>query len=793
MNALFNKSLLKTASSIWQITVKSGHRLVGPLLKVVPLLSGSSALSFVKATFVFARWASRIHSKQGPRGLALTLKASSLFLMKALSKDEVHDSKVFGPKVSRTRTGYPRWIPGQLRSRVRAGDRGAIRYVLGLCTLYRVLEFRGKLSIKTIIEPGKVISNSFRVSWIEFTNQYFFPWAMKDFKITFPKYIVDPEAPEILRKKGLSGWIFPDLRGRLLPLMTSGPHSSKGSPNYANCIEDIISWFRYPSQRILLEKFALLVDSLHLLYNGHLSAGFLLHRSVMGGGQTYEDTLHLDPKKVGLEGDSVYDLGKLSIKEEPGKLRIFAMVDSITQALLYPLHAFIFVQVLHKIPQDGTRNQHAPVKRLLKSMEERGLTHCWSFDLSSATDRLPLVVQELLLQAFTSPEFGKLWSWLIADRYFALPGIFRRTYGKTFPQYVKYAVGQPMGAYSSWAMLALTHHCIVQFAAWRCGYSAWFSDYAVLGDDMVIGNHQVAREYLTIMDQLGVTINKSKSLSSKNLSMEFAKRFYYKGKDVTPFPLVGLSTGWLGLGFVPEVITNVYNLIGKTPTLYQVGRYVGLGYKAAVKLGNSRLHRMSSRSRALLLGLTYPGAPFGVGSLFEWFVQTAFGRRYELIKGGSENLWKAFLGRLLSKEAVTYMARIGQCRKSIDLGIIYAKPPKGKPKASPVLDTVLPGRIRAVWPPFDKWWKDCIQDPIVDPWIAKWAELSRAIQGLRADGFRDDASLERILKSWESLDASLSSFPTSYLKRKDHQVVTRFPLRVRLWRKVQKVNQAWRA
>jgi hypothetical protein len=513
----------------------------------------------------------------------------------------------------------------------------------------------------------------------------------------------------------------------------------------------------------------------------------------MGGGQEYIDTFHLDPKRVGLEGNHVYDLGKLSIKEEPGKLRIFAMVDSITQALLYPLHSYIFVQVLHKIPQDGTKNQHAPVKRLIKSMEERGLTHIWSFDLSAATDRLPLVIQDLLLQVFTSPEFGKLWSWLIADRYFALPGIFRRTYGKAFASHVRYAVGQPMGAYSSWAMLALTHHCIVQFAAWRCGYSAWFSDYAVLGDDMVIGNHQVAREYLSIMDKLGVSINKSKSLVSKNLSMEFAKRFYYKGKDVTPFPLVGLSTGWLGLGFVPEVVANVTDLIGRTPTLYQVARYVGLGYKAAIKLSNSRLSRMSSRARALFLGLTYPGCPFGVDSLFQWFVQTGYKRSYELTKAGVENLWKAFLGRLLSKEAVTYMARIGQCRKSIDIGIKYAAPPKGKPKAPPVLDTALPRRLQAVWPDFERWWKDCIQDPIVDPWVAKWAEIARKIQGLQASGYRDDASLEQILKTWESLDADLMAFPTSYLKRKDHQVVTRFPLRVRLWRKVQKVNQAWRA
>ena len=33
--------------------------------------------------------------------------------------------------------------------------------------------------------------------------------------------------------------------------------------------------------------------------------------------------------------------------------------------------------------------------------------------------------------------------------------------GGVLPRSVRYAVGQPMGALSSWAMLALTHHFIV--------------------------------------------------------------------------------------------------------------------------------------------------------------------------------------------------------------------------------------------------------------------------------------------------------------------------------------------
>lgn len=34
---------------------------------------------------------------------------------------------------------------------------------------------------------------------------------------------------------------------------------------------------------------------------------------------------------------------------------------------------------------------------------------------------------------------------------------------------LRYAVGQPMGALSSWAMLAVTHHLLTQLAAQKAG------------------------------------------------------------------------------------------------------------------------------------------------------------------------------------------------------------------------------------------------------------------------------------------------------------------------------------
>lgn len=87
-------------------------------------------------------------------------------------------------------------------------------------------------------------------------------------------------------------------------------------------------------------------------------------------------------------------LGRLALKEEAaGKIRVFAMVDAFTQWALCPLHQRI-VSTLKTWIQDGTFDQYAPVRALLK-MRPSGL---WSYDLSAATDRLPVQIQKIVLQ-----------------------------------------------------------------------------------------------------------------------------------------------------------------------------------------------------------------------------------------------------------------------------------------------------------------------------------------------------------------------------------------------------------
>jgi hypothetical protein len=83
-----------------------------------------------------------------------------------------------------------------------------------------------------------------------------------------------------------------------------------------------------------------------------------------------------------------------------------------------------------------------------------------------------------------------------------------------------------MGGLSSWAGLAVTHHWIVQCAASKANKGhTWYLNYELLGDDLVIFDADVAREYLIIMEVLGCEINLHKSIVSPNRPVfEFAKR-----------------------------------------------------------------------------------------------------------------------------------------------------------------------------------------------------------------------------------------------------------------------------
>jgi len=169
------------------------------------------------------------------------------------------------------------------------------------------------------------------------------------------------------------------------------------------------------------------------------------------------------------------------------------------------------------------------------------------------------------------------------------------------PEAVVYAVGQPMGALSSWAMLALTHHFIVQYAAWKEGWPKWFGDYLVLGDDIVIFNSKVAQRYLVVMKALGVKINLIKSVVSKD-TFEFAKRIIHKDSNLSPASFKEMDVASLSL----EGALILFEKFNVEWTIAAFVKYRGYGYKTLSKL-NHDLGLLPTHFKNLLVFLRIPG------------------------------------------------------------------------------------------------------------------------------------------------------------------------------------------
>jgi hypothetical protein len=114
-----------------------------------------------------------------------------------------------------------------------------------------------------------------------------------------------------------------------------------------------------------------------------------------------------------------------------------------------------------------------------------------------------------------------------------------REYAK-LPQSIRYTRGQPMGAYASFALLAIVHHALVRYAAFRLGLTPQEWVYRVLGDDSVIfqteeslASGSIADEYLRVCEEFGIPISVPKSYRSNNFYV-FASRYSFMGIEVTP-------------------------------------------------------------------------------------------------------------------------------------------------------------------------------------------------------------------------------------------------------------------
>jgi len=587
---------------------------------------GYMRLGFVKPAICFASWCSHRARKQGLKGLVITLKVLNTSLAQSIARDL--KSFPSHPRIRRGQLGLPTIIPVLHRVRIAKGDPMIMRYWFTLFSIYRVIEFPGKLSFSSITDPGKDLSR-FLPDWSLFSSQF---WR----KLVKLQAIDEDDLKSplsLLARFRVSPFLIP----RTTPVADLYLSTSP-----LGIIRTSIAW----SQSDLFPFFK---DWLMLTRNTRFLNWMETFSKVA-------PTLIHSEAPLEFNGSDL--IGKLGLKDEPaGKIRVFAMVDCFTQWAMKPLHDYLF-DILRGIPQDGTFDQLAPIKLL----QSKGHRRFWSLDLSSATDRLPILIQGTLLSRLITAHGANLWMSLMVGRAYALP---RRALkgGHEGDIFIRYAVGQPMGALTSWAMLAITHHAIVQMAAALSGRVAgdnWFQDYALLGDDIVIADRLVADTYLKIMAGLGVGIQLSKSVhdSSGRGVLEFAKRVYYGGNSVGPLALLEVLAAAGSLPAWLELVRK-YSL-----SLSQGLMVLGFGYKSVSRI-NQLWSVLPRRLQGYVVSYYGPGGSGFGGDIPKWMASGGLEYKYpdhEWVKDLAASL-KQRVGDLLPRaKALTKLVEVDRTR-----------------------------------------------------------------------------------------------------------------------------------
>jgi hypothetical protein len=485
--------------------------------------------------------------------------------------------------------------------------------------MYRILEFRGKLSFSTITDPGIDIRDSYHRKWKHFLDTIFFPTLQRVFTPADKVALPQPQP---------------------FPILKSGPQTVEDeimgrgtvSTSFYSLVRSAKCWQETELKDSLLELLKLWSEHNMggrfppIMERIGWAAGNMWHRP---DAPVHQFEKHPLPAK---------GLGKLGFKEEAaGKVRVFAMVDPFTQWVMRPIHLAIFT-ILRGIPMDGTFNQTKPVEAL------RGLSPkdrwYYSIDLSAATDRLPISLQIPVMEGVFSwarfPNASRaahLWATLLTGRAYTVK--YNPEFGfdlpDDLPSSVTYSVGQPMGALSSWAMLALTHHAIVQWAAHRAkrrhpkaSIPIAFRDYAVLGDDIVILNKYVAKEYLRVLKEIGVKAGLAKSIVSKGaFYLEFAKKFFVPQGRADMLPLkeviATLSSTLLICEFVKQ----------HSLTIGQILSVLGYGYKAKSRATSALYWHLNKRLRTLLIWFRSPKGAYPLPCR-EWIRSSGFNSLWEV-------------------------------------------------------------------------------------------------------------------------------------------------------------------
>jgi hypothetical protein len=376
--------------------------------------------------------------------------------------------------VGLTTSGFPRILGKWLN--VDLTNKNNIRYLLTLLTVYRGTVFAPVLDTTPITKSfGGDLSN-----------------------------VTDREHRQVMRWLKLS---------KMKDEFTTYHMSTKSGPNGQAILTAMVDLLALPST--LLEDIKLLGGK---LLQDNIDESLAEFHNGLNLAQIFNCVFEL-------KGDQFRKLSFFGDKE--GKTRVIAILDYWSQSALIPLHNYLN-RCLRKIKQDGTYNQNSFI-RVLRNCQGP----FYSFDLTNATDRMPIALQQKVLERIIGRERSRAWGRILTE--------WEYPYRK-LASGVKYACGQPMGAYLSWPTMALTYHYLVKLSDLRAGISN-FQDYSLLGDDIVIANTLVAAKYKELLSILDMPISDTKTHVSNHM-YEFAKRWVYNQEEVTGFSISGLIETW---------------------------------------------------------------------------------------------------------------------------------------------------------------------------------------------------------------------------------------------------------
>jgi hypothetical protein len=211
----------------------------------------------------------------------------------------------------------------------------------------------------------------------------------------------------------------------------------------------------------------------------------------------------------------------LFLPDKAGKTRVVYCLTWWFQELLESFHKDLY-KILYSIKQDGTRN-HSEAAAVVKGWTAEG-RKLHSVDLTNATDRFPLWLQYSVVKGLKGQIAADLWKEVIS-----IPA-YSPHHGT-----VRYGIGQPMGAKTSWAIFALTHHTVLRVI---CRLHRVSDDcYVIIGDNIVISDDKVALSYKAFLSDIGVPYSPKKTIDPSKVdgsAAEFAKRIFSLGMEYSP-------------------------------------------------------------------------------------------------------------------------------------------------------------------------------------------------------------------------------------------------------------------